>query len=158
MLKKCRILICLILVVTFFVGITAQAAQQQPITVVLDGEVLEFDVPPQIIDGRTMVPMRVIFEALGAEIEWDGATQTVTATRGYVIVRATIGDFHINVNGVRTRMDIAPVLVNNRTLVPVRFISEAFGAEVDWYVGGWTVYIVSYIHPFEVTFESAEEP
>ena len=68
MLKKCRILICLILVVTFFVGITAQAAQQQPITVVLDGEVLEFDVPPQIIDGRTMVSMRVIFEALGAEV------------------------------------------------------------------------------------------
>ena len=134
-------------------GVVVSAAQ--PISVVLDGKVLEFDVPPQMINDRTMVPMRVIFEALGADIEWDGATRTVTATKDDLIVRATIGDVYISVNGVRTAMDVAPVIVNDRTLVPVRFVSEAFGADVDWYAGGRTVYITSSLPD---DFISAEEP
>jgi hypothetical protein len=105
---------------------------QAPISAILDGRALAFDVPPAVIDGRTMVPMRVIFEALGAEIYWDGRTQTITATASGLEIISQIGDMYIFVNGARTRMDVAPVIMNGRTLVPVRFVSEAFGAEVVW--------------------------
>ena len=69
-------------IAVFLVCLTAannyEAKAEEPITVVLDGQTLEFDVQPTIIDGRTMVPMRVIFEALGATVEWNGETRTVT--------------------------------------------------------------------------------
>ena len=106
----------------------------QPITVVLDGKVLEFDVPPANIDGRIMVPMRTIFEAFGATISWNWEALAVTAVRDWdnLVVQATIGDMYIIVNGIRIAMDVAPIIIDDRTLVPVRFVSEAFGAEVFW--------------------------
>jgi len=120
----------------------------------LDGGPLPFDVPPMVVEGRTMVPMRVIFEALGATVSWDDATRTITATRDGLVVRATVGDRVIHVNNQRVTMDVAPVIVNGRTLVPVRFVSEALDAEVDWYAAGNTVFITS---PRGDSFVSAEE-
>jgi len=124
------VLMAIVLFLSFAIGIGANA--QQPIRVILDGRVLQFDVQPTIINDRTMVPMRGIFEALGANVEWSEATRTVTATRGTLTVQTTIGNSVITVNGVRTAMDVAPIIVSDRTLVPVRFISEAFGYDVDW--------------------------
>ena len=89
MRKKFSVFLCVLLVISIFAGITASA--QQPIRVVLDGITLQFDVPPATIDGRTMVPMRVIFEALGAEINWNDRTRTITATRDNLTIIATIG-------------------------------------------------------------------
>jgi len=109
----------------------------------LDGRMLEFDVQPRIIDNRTMVPMRVIFEELGANVEWDGTTRTITATSSDLVVRTTVGNRVIDVNGNRITMDVAPVIVDGRTLVPVRFVSEAFGANVEWDANTRTVYIFS---------------
>ena len=130
MFKKFGKLLCVLLATLLITSFTANA--QQNISVILDGRVLQFDVQPAIIDNRTMVPMRVIFEELGAEIHWDDATRTITATSGNLTVRTTVGDRIIEVNGQRITMDVAPLIMNNRTLVPVRFVSEAFGADVDW--------------------------
>jgi len=130
MRKKINIILCVLLVISMFTGIAASA--QQPISVVFDGRTLQFDVPPATIDGRTMVPMRVIFEALGAEINWNDRTRTITATRDNLTIVATIGSRTMTVNGVRTEMDVAPTVIDGRTLVPVRFVSEAFGTEVEW--------------------------
>ncbi len=110
------------------------------VKVMINNQLEIFDVEPQLINDRTMVPMRKIFEDVGAVVEWDDATQTVTATRkvsdNYGIdtttVKLTIGSNKITINGVEQEMDIAPVVINGRTLVPVRFISEALGAKVDW--------------------------
>ena len=141
MRKKINVFLCVLLVVSMFAGITASA--QQPIRVVLDGRTLQFDVPPTTIDGRTMVPMRVIFEALGAEINWNDRTRTITATRDNLTIIATIGSRTMTVNGARTEMDVAPTIIDGRTLVPVRFVSEAFGTEVEWDAGARTVQIKS---------------
>ncbi|MCL2839100.1 MAG: copper amine oxidase N-terminal domain-containing protein [Oscillospiraceae bacterium] len=128
--KMIAALMAIVIFLSFAIGIGANA--QQPIRVILDGRTLQFDVQPTIINDRTMVPMRGIFEALGANVEWNEATRTVTATRGALTVQTTIGNNVITVNGVRTTMDVAPVIVSDRTLVPVRFISEAFGYDVEW--------------------------
>jgi len=142
MLKKFKRLFCLLFVVLLCTGFGAASAASQ-ISVVLDGRTLQFDVHPTIIDGRTMVPMRVIFEELGATVEWDGTTRTVTATSSGLIVRTTVGSRVIDVNGNRITMDVAPVIVDGRTLVPVRFVSEAFGAEVGWDAATRTVLVTS---------------
>lgn len=102
------------------------------IRVAIDEEYIDFDVPPQMINSRTMVPLRAIFEALGAEVFWDGDTRTVTATKDEVIVVATIGNTTMYVDDEVKTMDIAPMIIENRTLVPVRFVAEAFGCEVEW--------------------------
>lgn len=102
------------------------------ITVLLNGEELEFDVPPQMIEDRTMVPMRKIFESLGAEIEWDDATQTVTAAQGDAVVIMQIGNAVISVNGTEIELDVPPQLVDDRTLVPVRAVAESLNAQVEW--------------------------
>ena len=60
------------------------------IDLVIDGEKLELDVPPQLVEQRTLVPLRAIFEKLGATVEWDQATQTATATKGTDVVQITI--------------------------------------------------------------------
>jgi len=102
------------------------------IRVLLNGRPLTFDVPPQVIADRTMVPMRAIFEALGAQVDWDGATQTVTGTRDGTVVVLQIGSTSPTVNGRVVNIDAPGVIVDSRTLVPLRFFGEAFGMNVDW--------------------------
>jgi alpha-tubulin suppressor-like RCC1 family protein len=102
------------------------------IKVDLDGKELAFDQPPVLIDNRTMVPLRKIFEALGASINWDQSTSTVTATKGQIVVKLTIGSNVAYVNDKEVTLDSAAVVVNARTLVPVRFIGSSFGAKVTW--------------------------
>jgi hypothetical protein len=102
------------------------------ISVIYNGRRLYFDVPPQIMNGRTMVPLRTIFEAMGAEIEWDGATQTVTATSGNTVVILTVGSTSPTVNGDIVIIDQPGLIVDGRTLAPLRFVAEAFGGTVEW--------------------------
>ena len=113
------------------------------ITVQLDGKTLVFDVQPQIIGGRTMVPLKTIFESLGATVEWNNGTKTVTAYNELYYVEATINDKIMKVNGETKILDIPPVVVNGRTLVPARFVAEAFGAKVYWDAKTSTVIIQS---------------
>lgn len=111
---------------------TVFAALEENITVRLDGRELEFDVPPQIVNGRTMVPLRKIFESMGAKVDWDNSTQTAIATDERCIVHATINNNTMKINGTPKTLDVAPQLIGGRTLVPARFVAEAFGATVDW--------------------------
>ena len=100
--------------------------------VILDGAPLAMDVPPQIIGGRTMVPMRAIFEALDAEVRWDGAKQTATGTRDDTTVVLPIGSTSPTVNGSVVTIDAPGVVIDGRTLVPLRFVAESFGVDVNW--------------------------
>jgi len=113
------------------------------ISVLLDGAPLAFDVPPQMINGRTMVPLRAIFEALGAEIKWVAGTQTVTATKDDTVIVLTIGSTSPTVNGKVVTIDQPGVVVDGRTLVPLRFVVEALGVKVDWDGATSTVKIAS---------------
>jgi len=87
---------------------------------------------PEIVNGRTLVPLRSIFEAIGATVEWDDSTQTVTAKKDKTIVSLQIGSAQMNVNGTVKTLDVPATLMNGRTMVPVRAISEAFGCTVGW--------------------------
>lgn len=98
----------------------------------VNDEQIELDVPAQLINNRTLVPLRAIFEALNAKVEWDGETDTVTAYRGTVSISLQIGSTSLFVNRVEKVIDVPAQLINNRTLVPVRAISEAFGCAVTW--------------------------
>ncbi len=106
---------------------------QTEVKVYLEDSMLQFDVPPQIINGRTMVPMRVIYESLGAVVSWDDTTKTASGTKGDVTVSVTINSCNLYKNGkVATVLDVAPVIIDGRTLVPVRAIAESFDCKVDW--------------------------
>lgn len=102
------------------------------ITVLLNGKKIEFDVLPQLINGRTMVPLRFIFEALGAEVTWDDATQTAKGVKGDTTVTIKIGENALYKNGTKVELDVPAQLVNDRTLVPVRAISESYDVQVGW--------------------------
>lgn len=100
--------------------------------VIVNGKRVDFDVQPQIINGRVMVPLRAIFETLGAEVSWDNATSTVTATKDNVTVQMTIGAYSFIKNGETVGIDTPPITLSSRTLVPVRAVAEAFGSIVGW--------------------------
>lgn len=114
----------------FFLFTTAYA--ETPITVTVDSTAVNFDAEPRIIDGRTMVPLRAIFEALGAEVEWNGETKTVTASNGIKTISMTIGKKEVTVGERYMIMDTAPIIAENRTLIPARYAAEVFDNTVEW--------------------------
>ncbi|MDD4614813.1 MAG: stalk domain-containing protein, partial [Caldisericia bacterium] len=110
-----------------------------------NGEALkDLDAPAQIMSGRTMVPLRAIAEAFGAEVGYDPVSKGITITLGDSLsIAMTVGEIVANVNGEEVILDVAPVIVDGgRTLVPIRFIGEAFGAEVLWDAATRTVTII----------------
>lgn len=102
------------------------------IVVFLDGSRVYFDVPPLLEKGRTLVPLRAIFEALGAEVGWDEATRTVTAAKPGVSLSLTVDSTRALVNETEMILDVPAKVVEGRTLVPLRFVGEALGASVEW--------------------------
>lgn len=99
---------------------------------VADDMVIELDVAPCIINDRTMVPMRAVFEALGAAVEWDGETRTIYAVRNEIVIAMQVGQDSIFVNSLRVPIDAPSVIVEDRTMIPFRAIAESFGYTVDY--------------------------
>lgn len=106
--------------------------EHEGITIKINGSYMYTDVAPTIQNGRTLVPMRAIFENLGADIAWDGETSTVTGTKNGIEVKLTIGNTTAYVNGREITLDTPATLIDSRTMVPVRFVSESLGANVEW--------------------------
>lgn len=113
-------------------GLLGTASAESPVTIEIDGQVQSLAVQPVIINGTTLVPVRGIFENLGGQVAWDGATQTATVTRGTTQVVLRIGEPTISVNGKPVQLTTLPEVINGSTMVPLRVISEALGAEVHW--------------------------
>ena len=107
-------------------------AADEAISVFIDGKSQVFDVSAQIINGRTMVPLRGIFEALGATVAWDEGAQAATATKGDTVVVLALGSLAPTVNGQAVAIDQPGVIVGSRILAPLRFVGEAFGGTVIW--------------------------
>ena len=128
----------LIMLLLTFCMIFSVCSFASDITVVVDGKTLAPDVPPIIVEGRTMVPMRIIFEELGADVTWIAESQMIRATYKELIIDLKIDAKIIIVCNIatgeikRSELDVAPFIKDGRTLVPVRAISEALGAEVGW--------------------------
>jgi hypothetical protein len=108
-------------------------AARAQIAVTVDGNPVSFPGQgPAMINGRVLVPLRGVMEKIGASVRWDNATQTVTALSGSRDVRLRIGDEYAMVNGDRVRLDQPAIVLRGTTMVPLRFMGEALGAEVKW--------------------------
>ena len=111
----------------------AQASSDK-VTVTMDGQEMEFDVQPVIENGRTLVPMRAIFEALGCAVTYydNGEFPVVMASRGDNFVMVFIGQDFLITDKDEITLDVPAKIVNDRTLVPLRAVSEAFDTKVEW--------------------------
>ena len=119
------------------------AMAEDNISITIDGQAKVFDVMPVLINDRTMVPLRGIFETLGAEVGWEDSTQTVTAKKGEITITLQIENKIAKVNGKEIELDVPATLVSERTMVPVRFVSESLGCKVEWIDETQTVVITS---------------
>ena len=137
-------ILALTLALILVLSVTAFAIE--PIKVIIDGkEFIVTDVntgariEPEIVNGRTMVPFRAVFEALGAQVQYYGNTKTIMATKGNLVISLVIGKNVMNIQNViegklvQETLDVAPYIVGTGyTLVPLRAISQALGAKVGW--------------------------
>ncbi len=111
---------------------------EENITVRINGTVMDFDVSPQIICDRTVVPMRGIFESFGAKVEWNAEMRMVLATYHTSVIAMRIGAESFSVTDVLTgetksiALDVPAQIVQDRTLIPLHAVSEALGKTVDW--------------------------
>ena len=117
------------------------------LSILINGEALVTDPAPVIINGRTLVPLRAIFEAIDAEVEWDGETATVTGHKDETFITLVIGQKQAMRNGEAIPLDVPATILAGRTMVPLRFISEAFGAAVSYDPETSTVTIITETKP-----------
>lgn len=108
------------------------ADKAKDISVKISGETVSFDRKPVLYHGRTLVPMRKIFESLGTEITWNSDTQTVHGKKDGRSIAVSVGSRVMRVDGNIVMLDIQPIVVSDRTLVPVREIAEGLGCGVEW--------------------------
>jgi len=141
-----RLLVSVALVVALGAGLASVAVAQTSapyVRVFVDGSPVYFDQAPVMANGRVLVPLRGVFERLGATVAWDPTSQTVLAERGATSVSLRIGSPQAFVNGQAQFLDVPAMLIGGRTVVPLRFVSQALGADVNWDATTSTVQITS---------------
>lgn len=126
--QLCFFMVAIIAAVCFSMSVYAE----EPIKIVINGNTVEPDAAPYIEDGTTMVPLRIIMENLGANVVWDGKEQSIRITKDDVNIRLQINNKTAMKNGVEIELRVAAALKNSRTFVPLRFIAESLGADVEW--------------------------
>ncbi len=141
MKKAFILLVCIMMVISSAVTLNTYAADD--IKIVIDNENQSYDQMPVIMNDRTLVPLRGIFEALGAEVDWIDATKTIIGSKNDKTVILQVGNTTASMNNKKVTLDVSPTIVNSRTMVPVRFVSEALGANVEWVADTRTVVIKS---------------
>ncbi|MDP9750768.1 stalk domain-containing protein [Thermoanaerobacter pentosaceus] len=127
MLKKLSLILLVFVAFSILIPISAQAAN---ITIAINGQNVVFEQKPVIKNGTTLVPMRAFFETLGARVNWEENTRTVTAFRDGTTVQLIIGYKMAKVNGKNYELIVAPQIINSYTYVPLRFVGEVLGYEV----------------------------
>ncbi len=119
------------------------AAQPATLTLQIDNPYMEADgtrveidpgrgTSPVIIEGRTLVPVRAIVEQIGGTVAWEQSTSTATLVYATTTIALTPGSTEAYVNGKQHMLDVAPAIINGRTMLPIRFIAEKFGFDVQW--------------------------
>ncbi|WP_165445350.1 N-acetylmuramoyl-L-alanine amidase family protein [Bacilliculturomica massiliensis] len=130
MMRGLRVLLFILAVMIAMTG--AAFAAVDPVTMKLDGKVIETEVPPTIISGRTMVPAKFLFESMGGTVEWLEAARQVKIGYDGTEVLLTIDSKTALVNGNEIKMDVAPTIVSRRTLIPAALVAEQLGCKVNW--------------------------
>jgi len=110
----------------------SQVKQYETAKVSVNGKLQYYDQPAIVSNGAVLVPLKGLFGSLGAQTAWDGAAQTVTATKGDLTIRLTIGSKKAYVGGREVALSVPAAVLRGRTYVPLRFVGEALGADVQW--------------------------
>ena len=154
-MKETFVILLLILMTIFgfhsavFANTVTEAPEPAKVKILLDGKTITFDEQPVILNNRVLVPLREIAERMGAKVAWSEnflraeELGIIAVSKGNTGVLLTIGEDCVVVNRQIFYMDQAPVLLNGRTFVPVRFVAPALGAKVDWDEESQTVLILS---------------
>jgi uncharacterized protein YkwD len=176
-MQKVKKLFANFLAVIMFLGVLAFSpvtTYANTITVTIDGVPVVFpDTQPQIVDGRTLVPVRPVFEALNFQVEWEQSTQTATLTRNTDQIQITVGQQTFYTNGEALELDVPAMLISDRTMVPLRLPLESVGYQLEWCGDTQTAMILSapstpilnqrldpwvrYWFPDETTYVTAEQ-
>jgi hypothetical protein len=126
------------------VALASTAMAQNGIAVIVDGKAVTFNgVGPQEVNGRVLVPLRGVLEQMGAYVGWDPGAQMVTAQRGNTSIDLRIGSRTARVNNQPVTLDVPAEIYRGSTLVPLRFMSEALGADVQWEPAQYAVMITT---------------
>lgn len=129
-----KALICVFLFFFAFC-IVSSAEAEEPVKIRVNGVIITPDVEPVVLDGRTLVPVRFVAEALGVAVNWDEKNNTVvmgTGNKPSSPPQDDTGGIGISVNGQLLSPDVPPVSVNGRVMVPIRFVAEALDCRVSW--------------------------
>lgn len=117
-------------------ALVVSAADYTKVNLLVQGQAVETDQPAVIVDSRTMVPVRVVAETLGSKVDWDAETKTVTFEQDNMTAAMVVGDTKLTVVvdkvASEVAIDVPATIINKRTMVPIRFLSETFGCGVEW--------------------------
>ncbi|MCD8238016.1 MAG: copper amine oxidase N-terminal domain-containing protein [Clostridiales bacterium] len=145
MKKKIALTMAISALAVSSLALNVSADEYTEVSLYIAGQEVVTDQPAVIVDNRTMVPVRVIAESIGCLVDWDETTKTVTFTQNGVVASMVIGETSASIAEgdvvSEVEIDSPAVIINSRTMVPVRFISELFGCEVDWNAATKTVSI-----------------
>ncbi|MGU3470209.1 copper amine oxidase N-terminal domain-containing protein [Paenibacillus sp. D51F] len=109
----------------------AHASKELP-KILINGINYDMNHDPVIEKGRTLVPLRGVFEAMGAQVEWNQFDQSIKATRGTMTIELTVNKTKASINGNEVELDVPARNLSGATMVPLRFVSESLGAYC-WY-------------------------
>lgn len=152
-IKAIILLSFLAMLFSFAVG---EVVANTKVQLMVNGVVIEPDTPAQIVHDRTFVPVRFVAENLGANVQWDENSRTVTIIKDDQTIHLVIGQKHITVNGKVEQMDVAPYIDGIRTMVPIRFVSDCLGSRIGWQPQTRTAVISDPLHvvvndsPFDI--------
>jgi FKBP-type peptidyl-prolyl cis-trans isomerase len=135
------VFISILVGILFSLSSSSLAFADNRISLAVNGQTIQCSQPPQIINGRTLVPLRDLDDALGAQTAWDANTQQVTVSNTVYNIAMTIGSTTLTVNGQAQTMDVAPVIIGGKTFLPARYVAEALGCQVTWDATSQTVSI-----------------
>lgn len=133
------------------IGSNPVAMAATDIRIEIDGKPIQMEVKPQVNNDRVMVPFRAIFESLGLKVDWNTGLKTATAYNDTMNVSIKLGAGFGSINGELQSLDAKASIVDGRMLVPLRFVSEAFGNDVQWNASTRTVSIKSGFEPYAYT-------
>ncbi len=140
-------------------ALSAVFSAAQGINVQVNGNPVNFyNTKPQYINGRVLVPLRGVFENMGATVQWNPVSKTVTAMRADTDIALRIGERWANVDGKTVAMDVPAMLINGSTMVPIRFVSESLGANVAWNDPSRTVLITTNYAVTDPAFNNNGKP
>lgn len=141
-MQKRIVMLCLF-VMAFLACFCASVSCTNDVSLVIDNKKITSDVSPVILNDRTMVPARVFFEHFDASVKWDGTLRQVIVSFKNDIMIFNIDSPIVYINGITHTLDVSPFIINDRTFLPVRFISEELGYDVSWDPQSLTVYVNS---------------